>query len=83
MAKKEPRITITVDDLENRKLNVKIENWEGIPASILDRVDVLIEKQLYFYHMKTRQKGIEEENRRIAADLRKQSGDGRVVSQSR
>ena len=52
-------MTITVDRA-TRQLSIKIENFEGMPATALDRVDVAIEKELYKYHAATRQRTAEE-----------------------
>ena len=54
-----PTVTVTVNR-ETRQVSVKIENFDGVPATALDRVDVLIEKELYKYHAAMRQRTAEE-----------------------
>ena len=54
-----PTVTITVNR-DSRQLSIRIENFDGIPATVLDRVDIAIEKELYRYHAAVRQRTAEE-----------------------
>ena len=54
-----PTIIITIDR-KTRKPSVRIENFEGVPAVALDRIDITIERELYLYNLTQRHAAAQE-----------------------
>lgn len=79
--KGKPTCTIVVDK-EARRLDVKIENWDGVSPGMLGGLEYAVQKAVHQWTVDNLTLARQQDAREVKAALDIQSGNGRVDSKT-